>query len=380
MQKRGALYCLIILTAFAACKKVYQPPAVTNNYNYLVVEGVINTGANSITTITVSRSRNLGDTVSIISPELQAQLAIESDNGNTYNLGSQGKGVYQSAPLSLDITHKYRLKIGTTSGGNYLSDYVTPKQSPQIDSITFQQNKDVTLYVHAHDPQNKTTYYRWEFDETWQYRAAYEAMLGLNGSTIFYRDASNQVYNCWVTQHSTNVLTATTLQLGSDVISYTPLTVIPDSASRLGIRYSINVFQYALTEDAYRYWEVVKKTTQQTGSIFDLQPSQLPGNIHNTTNANEPVLGYMSAGSITQKRIFIDNNQLNNFVFLNEYYRQLCVQTNGDQDPNNYLHWTYLDTTYSPYYFITPGIIAVQKTPCLDCRRLGGTNVKPNFW
>jgi hypothetical protein len=380
MKKRKIIYYLIVIAVMAACKKSYQPPAVTANYNFLVVEGVINTGANAATTITLSRSRNLGDTVSIKSPELQAQVSIESDAGTSYALVSQGGGIYQSAALTLDITRKYRLKIITQSGGNYLSDLVVAKQSPAIDSITFKQDKDVTIFVHAHDPQNKTTYYRWEYDETFQYRAAFDASLGVKNSIIFYRDSSTQVYNCWGTQHSNNVIAASTLLLGSDVISYVPLTVIPDSTEKLGVRYSINVFQYALTEEAYRYWDVIKKSTEQTGSIFDLQPSQLAGNIHSTTNSAEPVLGYVSAGSVTQKRIFIDNKQLTDWIYKSQLFKDICVQTNGDQDPNNYLHYVFQDTTYSPYYFITPGIIAVQKTPCLDCTRRGGTPVKPSFW
>ena len=379
MQKRWILYYLIILTAAAACRKAYQPPAVTTNYNYLVVEGIINTGTNAVTTITISHTRNLGDTVSIISPETQAQVSIESEAGAGYPLVHQGNGIYQSAILNLGVTSKYRLKIAA-SGNTYQSELVTPKQSPPIDSITFKQDHDVTVYVHAHDPNNKTTYYRWEYDETFQYRAAFDASLGVKNGRIFYRDATTQVYNCWGTQHSTNVITASTLLLGSDVVSYVPLTVIRDSTERLGVRYSINVFQYALTEEAYRYWDVIKKSTQQTGSIFDLQPSQLAGNIHNAANATEPVLGFVSAGSVTQKRIFIDNSQLSNWYYYSQQYKDLCVQTNGDQDPVDYLHYVYPDTTYSPYYFITPGIIAVQKTPCLDCTRRGGTTVKPTFW
>jgi hypothetical protein len=71
--------------------------------------------------------------------------------------------------------------------------YRSNKHHP-IDSITWKQkldspNKAVTVFVHAHDPQNKTLFYRWDYVETWQYEAPLNATLGLDsqGTDLLYR-------------------------------------------------------------------------------------------------------------------------------------------------------------------------------------------------
>ncbi len=50
--------CYLLLFALLCCKKPYDPPAIKSNGSYLVVEGVINSGADS-TTIKLSRTVGL---------------------------------------------------------------------------------------------------------------------------------------------------------------------------------------------------------------------------------------------------------------------------------------------------------------------------------
>jgi hypothetical protein len=84
----------------------------------------------------------------------------------------------------------------------------------------------------------------------------------------------------------------------------------------LGIRYSILVKQYALTEDGYHYYQILKKNTESLGSIFDAQPSELTCNFHSLQDPTEIVIGFFSASSVVQKRIFIDKSQVNwNFIY-----------------------------------------------------------------
>jgi hypothetical protein len=366
---------LFLLMLFAACKQAYEPPVITAPNRFLVVEGVINTTPASRTTIILSRTRNLVDTI-VTDPVRGALVRIESKAGNTYTLTEQANGRYVSAQLSLNPNDSYRLRI-SADGNEYNSDFVQVKATPAIDSITWKQDKDVTIYANTHDPSNNARYYRWDFTETWQYHAFYETMLGVDNGLIFYRDASNQVYNCWSTGEATQIALGTSIRLAQDVIDHAPVTTIPQPSEKIGIRYSILVRQYALTEQAYKYWEILQKNTQQLGTLFDAQPSQLKGNIHNGANASEPVIGFVSASSVQEKRLFIDNSSLVDWASTVD--GPDCQLKSTPQNPVNYLIYSYPDTTYGPYYFVTGGIILTLKT-CLDCTRRGGTNQKPSFW
>jgi hypothetical protein len=263
---------------------------------------------------------------------------------------------------------------------------VPVRQTPPIDSVSWKQkidspNKAVTVFVHTHDPQNKTLFYRWDYTETWQYEAALNGSLGLdNQGRIFYTDPSTQTFNCWRTFGSTNISTATSESLAQDVISYAPVNTILQNDERISVRYSINVKQYGLTKEAYNYWEIIKKSSQQTGSIFDPQPAQVNGNIHCISNPDEPVIGFVSASYVTEKRIFINKNEVTDWHF--KYAGSICVTDTIKANPN-FMIFPYADTTFGPYYFIsnfpTPDLV-IAKKPCLDCRRSGGVTIKPVFW
>lgn len=383
VKKQKTILSISILLIAFACRKPFEPAVIKVDYNYLVIDGVINAGTNAVTVINLSRTKNLNDSLAP-KPELAAQVMIQTEGGANYLLTPQGNGAYASAALNLNVAGKYRLKITTSNGNVYESDYVPVKQTPAIDSLSWKQdsvNKDVTIFAHTRDLRNSTRYYRWDYIETWQYRAAIEASWGLNGRTIYFipvNDPVLQQYNCWGTIYSPTVATASSEALNQDVISYAPVNKILHNAEKLMVRYSINVRQYGLTKEAYQYWQIIEKSTQRTGTIFDPQPAQVVGNIRCVTNPSEPVIGYASVSSVTEKRIFIDHNEVNDWFF--KPSGVVCVQISTFQNQANYLLYDYADTSFAPNYYVTPGTMIVTKKDCLDCRRRGGTNIKPTFW
>ncbi|MGB8192154.1 MAG: DUF4249 domain-containing protein [Chitinophagaceae bacterium] len=342
---------------------------------YLVVEGVINATPGGRTTIMLSRTRNLTDTF-VVDPVQGAILQIEASNGTQYTLTEQAGGKYVSAPLSLNAGLNYRLKI--TTGSQYVSDFVPVKITPPIDSLSWTQDKDVTVFVSTHDPLNNARYYRWDFTETWQYEAVYDNLLGVENRLIFYKDSNTQTFNCWSEEEAREIALGTSVKLSQDVIDRAPVTIVPQNSEKISVRYSILVRQYTLTEEAHKYWEILQKNTQRLGSLFDAQPGQLKANIRNSANAAEPVIGFASASTVTEKRMFIDHAEVVDWGSL--VPGPECKPVFTFQNPTNFLIYDYPDTSYVPYYFVTGGGLAVVQKPCIDCRTRGGINKKPSFW
>src|SRR3978361_1094045 len=132
LKIRYASYGLILF--LLACKKPYNPPIVSSQSNYLVVEGLINSGSDS-TLIKLSRTVKINDTTNTVNPVLGAQVTVESDQNGSWSLfDTNNTGVYGSASLNLPASQKYRLRISTPDGRKYLSDFIAVRPTPAIDS------------------------------------------------------------------------------------------------------------------------------------------------------------------------------------------------------------------------------------------------------
>ncbi|HWD90134.1 MAG TPA: DUF4249 domain-containing protein [Mucilaginibacter sp.] len=376
------------------CKKHYTPKAVSATNSYLVVEGVIVAGGDS-TIINLSRTVNLASQVTN-SPELNATVIVEGDQGVSYTIPAIDSGKYASAALNLDNTHKYRLKINTADGQTYASNYEPVKITPPIDSLWFTINsKGLTINSAAHDPSNNTRYYRWDYSETYVYQSAVESDYIYDPTQtdslkmVVLRTPAQQIHTCYITLNSSAITINSSAALANDVIANQQITQIADTSEKLTYRYSILLRQYALTDSAFEFWQNMKKNTQQIGTIFDVQPSEISGNIHCTSNPKLPVLGYVSVSSISQKRIFIDPSQLPAWQLPHAsclpITNPICWVKGSPVDPD-IVSGVYIpmDTIKSsPCLFPPePGYSVPGKYYiCVDCRyHLQGKTSKPAFW
>ncbi len=308
--------CYLLLLCLLCCKKPYSPPAITGTGSYLVVEGVINAGADS-TTITLSRTVNVAG-ANTSNPVLHATVAIESDQNAAYPLTETTNGHYVSAGLNLDAAHQYRLSIKTPDNKQYQSDLAPVIITPPIDSVGFNivnaPVAGIQIYANTHDAANTVKFYRWDYSEAWEFHSDFHSLYISNGTTLSLRTLAQDVSTCYTNDVSSDIVLGSSAKLSQDVIYQIPIVFIASTSEKIEARYSILVRQYALTADAYNFWVSLKKNTEQLGSIFDAQPSQLNGNIHCITNPAEAVIGYVSVGTVASKRIFILDSQLPSWV------------------------------------------------------------------
>jgi hypothetical protein len=377
---------MIIMILFICCKQEYIPQLEEKNLSLLVVEGFLNSGQGP-TNIHLSRTVDLANRAATKS-ELGAQVRVEGENGSSFTLTGNPNGEYSIAQLALANNVKYRLWIKTTDGKEYASDFTPIKYTPPIDSITWQRESDgVRLYVNTHDPQNATRYYQWEYEETWEFHSAFQSSLKYIRNTsnriiavVFrYPDHTGDttIYKCWKTVNSTSITLGSSERLTADVI-YLPFHFINEGSEQLSVLYSINLKQYAMSHEKYLFLEKMKKNTEQLGSLFDPQPTQLSGNIHCLTYPNEVVIGFVEISQQQTKRKFIYNNEVGNWN-----YNPQCLQFEINNLPDSLAKYGENGIPTTPSLLSPFGDIiifyATPDTRCVDCT-IGRSNKKPSFW
>lgn len=376
------LYCCIVLLAFS-CKEKYAPPYTPPTKGYLVVEGTINSGQGP-TTIKLSRTIILLDSARPKN-ETKALVRVEGEDNSSYVLPETAQGTYSINQLTLNNNVKYRLYIKTTEGKEYLSDFAKAVKTPPIDNIRWEQPYDLQLYINTHDPQNNTHYYRWEFEETWEFHSAFYTQLKYLRNQIgepirvdyLYPDThfNEAIFKCWTGTTSTSLLIGSSAKLTKDSIDL-PIHSIPHASQKVSVLYSILVRQNALSPKGYEFFQRMKKNTESTGTLFDSQPSELVGNIHSKTDGSEMVIGYVDVADVVQKRIYISPSQLNNWG-----YNSGCREIEIPNIPDSVRANSYMAPTSVAKLDLSGGILSffASEPTCVDCT-LRGTNVKPSFW
>lgn len=357
---------LLFLASISGCIDPFNPPEINSERQYLVFDGFVHTNNQDTSWIKLSGTQNIHDT-SPITYESGATITVEGDKGASYlfNPGPAQPGTYYLPPTYFDQTQNYRVTIRLRDR-SYQSEWQPFQATPKIDSITYEVKgtDGVQVYVHTHDPDDKTRFYKWTFDETWEYftplYSAYEVVEGKIEERI------NPINRCWSSQVSPHINLFTTAALSKDIVKYHPVQYIPASSNKLIWGYSIIVHQQALSREGYDYWSELAQNTETNGSIFDPFPSQLTGNIHSLDDPDDKVFGFFSGGLIQSERIFI-REALGRFTPCSKIDTLSAAE--ALESPN-----------LIAYELDPPGSFITASPDCLDCRQMGGTLQMPWFW
>jgi hypothetical protein len=289
-------------------------------------------------------------------------------------LQENSPGIYTALQIPLAARSLCRLRITTNNGREYISDNIPVIPVPPIDSVHWERtDAGVTTYVNTHDASGQTRYYLWEYQEDWEFKSTYNSGLEYINGRVVTRDLLVNISRCWQTYKSTRIVSATSSHLSDDVIKRISITHVPQNSWMLQVKYSVEVTQYPLTKEGFEFWENVKRNSEQLGTIFDPLPSQTSGNIHCVNDPEEPVIGFVSAGSTSVKRIFITHAEVHPWQVPTDCY-EIFVTPDSIQ-------YYFQDMGFVPEYeerTPRPGYVS-STLPCIDCR-VRGSNVKPPFW
>ena len=371
-MRRKILLLLILLTA-GSCVTQFIPE--TNNVkDFLVVQGLI-TDQNSRYQVKISSSSPL-DVNFFYSPIRGCNVYITDDIGNQYLLKETLAGLYVSDSLKFRgvVGREYILHI-TSYNHSYESKPMKMQPVPPIDSVYAEVvNSDTyalgqivpgyQIYVDTHDPEKKCNYYRWDFNETWEFRIPY-----------FYETIVNRI--CWKTANSDKIFVKNTSVLTEDRVSKFALNFVTTETDRLKVKYSFLVRQFSLNQEEYNYWDALQRITENVGGLYDIVPMSVESNINCTDSPAEKVLGFFSVSSMASKRIFIKNT----LTGFSDFYSNCPSDTISSLQSDGFLNifnWVIAEFNVGP----PPGgnrYVLTNRKECADCT-LSGSNVMPLYW
>lgn len=372
-MKRIVFLILIV----SACIDPYNPPEINQSVPVLIIDGFITSGGDS--KLTLSWSQNITD---LNQPQFEASATvwIEDEAGTKHYLTSDDQGNYYLSEQVLPAPN-YRLHIITGNSKQYQSNFEPIIQTPAIDSINWKltNTKGVAFTVSTHDDSSTEGFYKWTFEETWEYRSAFGSSIKVDASGEVVPRTEN-IYQCWRTLTNTEILIESTTRLQKNQVSEFQLTDFLQNSERARYKYSILVKQQAITKAAFNYWKQVKQSTENLGTIFGPLPHQVIGNIKCISNPKEIAVGYFSLSSVSSQRAFVSFLQL---PIPPQYITQYSTCEAFQISPSQASSFTGPYILIDPVYIGNGPMLAGYRYGsyfCVDCRYVGGTTTKPDFW
>ena len=379
MRSIGYLVFVLFAT-LVACRTPYEPEVPATELRILVVEGYLDTeGLKS--ELKLSRTAPLGAQSAFV-PELRAKVTLKSVGGQVFPLTETGLGTYVFE-RNIDEKQNYVLEIELSSGERYVSEQMQPIVTPEIIDAGFKRDEEgVEVYVSTQGNANADDFL-WTFQETWIYRPRIRSPYIYVPELRDVRERKEAEQNslCFKSEPSPGILLETSSRFKDQVVFQKTITEIPVGDERIMERYSILVSQKGLASKDVPFWEILKKNTEDIGSIFSPLPSLIGGNIQSLDAAKNPVIGQVSLGVIRQKRIYINQVQVSPWNYLDPKFNDCTIgedavlakdyQTifgNGAVVPTRPLM---VGTTIIGYY--------PSPKKCTDCS-LYASKLKPTFW
>jgi Domain of unknown function (DUF4249) len=259
-------------------------------------------------------------------PESGAAVIVTDEMGATFHFNERPlkQGRYEmQVGSSGSIGHTYTLQVTLLNGEIYKSKTETIPSAVGTDEIdysfveeefidfegTLSKDAFIKIYSKPSLPNVKPYLCRWSVEEVYQIKP-----------TDFPDPFGNTPPDCFVTQNPNPQQIKLfdgrqfSNQLTSDV-----LLVSRQVDQTFQYKHYFTIYQSAISQASYDYWEKVSVLASQTGSIFDTPPAELTGNIFNPNDRTEKVYGYFQATAQTMTRMYIIQADLPQFAWLGPY-------------------------------------------------------------
>lgn len=396
MRRLSTYFIVLAAALLVAVSCIYDfEPKFEGSDGLLVVDGDILIGA--ITTVTLDRTEKLNpDSTDIysLSPMDFYDVYVVSENGTdikgSRELANDHCPRYhiEIDTRNLDPSVKYRMEIiQTWTGKKYVSPWLQPLKSQKIDSLSWAVNREserLEIRVSSSGDADGC-YFRWTGREVWEFVAPLYAWCYYDSKKrdIFEFENGENTYYCWNRGSVSDVMIADVSEVADARIVNYRLYSYPKETVKISYLYRVELIQECISEEAFRYWKMVERNTQDVGGLFSSQPSEIRGNLVNENDPSEVVIGYISASVVSSRYLYVDNhvtrfgtyrvpvpeatvlNRMDWLRFYNSNYRPFMIHE--EELPNGDIK-------------TDPDVYDWYPRRCVDCTASGGIKAKPHDW
>lgn len=342
--------------------------------------------------VRLSRSFRVGEDMP--ASQSGAHVLISDDAGNEYLFAELAPGRYESVEIFAAVAGRsYQLHINTNEG-QYESAITPVQHSTGIDDLyarrtTYNGLDGIALQVDNYNTPNAARYYRYKYEETYKIisRLSYHNDLIYENGAFVEVLKTKEETTCYNTVVSNDIILASTTSLEENNLEGFLVRFIDRSNPIASRRYSILVKQYALSPEAFAYYETLKKMSGSDNVFSQNQPGFVAGNVYNINDPEEKVVGMFYVSQVSTKRIYFNYTDFYGPQEGRPHFTEPCdIAAPSINPPSRADNLIYLLENGFVKYLGPSGLVGEDVGPynvvdaaCVDCTLLG-TNEMPDFW
>jgi hypothetical protein len=319
MKNLAYAICLLSLFALSACvEEIRIDPAAAANF--VVVDGVLNfsnTADSQDLVVHLSYSRS---NFARPAPLGKAVVSIVVNGKDIYPLSEGETGAYYVTNRSLfKVGSSYQLKfsVGTEtyeSSLEVMQDSVPMRGTYGEVNVGARPEQAFEVFVDMVDAPQQKNFYRWALTLweaqtfcTFCYKQTRAADLCIED--LYGRPEEIITRNPPCASACYDIVRQTPNNAISDIF-FDGKTLIKKFVGYVPLNFTfpclVEVKQSSLTPQYFAFLEILKSQAESTGGLADTPAALLVGNVKNTKNPTEKVVGYFSVTNNSVKRFFLD--------------------------------------------------------------------------
>lgn len=306
MNSRISIVGLLLLVLFSNCIDEIKLNIDTDRRS-VAIEGLIGDElATYAIKLNFSAVIGVGND-NVLDPITGANVLVFDDAGNTFEFveSAESPGTYEKE-MKGEAGRAYFTEIKLPDGRVIKSTPTVLLKAPSIDSVNARvvdegqiggngnnviTQSRVEIAVSTEFTTEEKPFLRWRADGEYEFLEDYPDAISPKTCYIKTNVDLNKL----------KVFDTRTLA-GNQINNELFLTATLDE--RFAFNFCFHIFQYAMNEAEFKYWDAVSDIINIDGSLFDPPPGTVKGNLFFEDNPDEVVVGYFSVNGVSSKRFF----------------------------------------------------------------------------